>query len=117
MQAKKFLKRFTDLENEIALKQGIINKLEQLGTDTAQITAYKKSLNDDLIKIEDIQREIMLVIGQLSNSKLKLLVVKRYICGETWAKVADDLNYSYVHVVHRLHPKALEEIEKILESM
>ena len=113
MNIKDFLQQHLELKNEIANKQTQINELEQLNINNPQITELQRTLYKDLIKLIESRNEVLTRIYKIQDSKLRLLLVKRYICGDTWGKISADMNYSYVHVAHRLHKKALEELEKI----
>ena len=42
----------------------------------------------------------------------KMILVCRYIKGDTWEKVADGVGYSLTNI-HRLHKKALEHFEPV----
>ena len=42
------------------------------------------------------------------------LLYERYINGKTWEQIAVTLNYSFVHVVHRLHPAALRAVQAVI---
>ena len=42
------------------------------------------------------------------------LLIYRYLDFETWESIAVMMNYSYVHVVHNLHPKAIEKIKELI---
>ena len=39
---------------------------------------------------------------------------ERYINGKTWEQVAVQMNYSYVHIVHRMHPAVLRTLQEVL---
>lgn len=44
------------------------------------------------------------------------ILILRYLNFQTWEMIACKMNYSYVHIVHNLHPKALRAIEKVLKE-
>jgi len=54
------------------------------------------------------QAQALAVIGRVEDTRLRELLTQRYINGLTWEKVACEMNYSYKHVTHVLHPKALQ---------
>lgn len=114
MNAKEYLQQYAELKDEVFNKQAQIDELEQLNIKNPQIIDLQHTLKDDLTRLLDTLTEITGKIYKIPNSKLRLLLIKRYISGDTWGKISADMNYSYVHVVHRLHPQALEELEKIL---
>lgn len=78
---------------------------------------------DDLIRLQEdynkrakaiIQEQIRIeqVISSLDDPVSRALLGYRYIDGLEWQQIADKLYYSYVHVVHRLFPKALKCFEE-----
>lgn len=137
MTAKEYLQQYIDLKNEIRSKQEQIKELEELaanvapslntsgsgtvsdkvGINSAKIVDIVYEVNEKLISLIEMREEIVSRIDRLDNSKLRLLLVKRYICGDTWEKIAVDMNYSYVHIVHRLHPQALAAFAKLFPEI
>ena len=113
MNAKEYLQQYAEIKDEVFNKQAQITELEQLNINNPQITDLQRTLHKDLIRLIESRNEVLTRIYKIQDSKLRLLLVKRYICGETWGEISADMNYSYVHVVHRLHKKALEELKKI----
>ena len=71
------------------------------------------SLKKDMDTLFKLKEKISDTISQIEESECKTLLIHRYICGKKWDKVAKDMGYSYVHVVHRLHPKALMKISEL----
>ncbi len=68
---------------------------------------------DELCRVKE---EIEAVIDKVEDSKLRNLLRCRYINCMTWEDTAYAMGMSFYHVVHRLHPKALCEVQKILET-
>ena len=48
------------------------------------------------------------------NLSMAMDLKLRYLCGMPWEEVAEVMDYSYVHIVHRLHPKALEKFKEVV---
>ena len=46
---------------------------------------------------------------------LHLVLEKRYLCFESWEKIAVDMNYDITHI-HRLHNLGLKETSKLIKS-
>ncbi len=59
-----------------------------------------------------VKQEIQKAIFTVNDRTLRELLQRRYINGERWEKIANDMNYSYRHTIMELHPKALAEISK-----
>lgn len=60
-----------------------------------------------------IKAEILNAITAVDNPTYRTLLIERYINFKTWEKIAVDMNYSYVHLVHTLHPCALKALKTL----
>ena len=69
----------------------------------------KRSLALD--KLQQVER----VIAEVENKDYRQLLHRRYIEGNTWEKIAVEMNYSYQWIC-KLHGRALQEIERILKA-
>ncbi|MDD4608959.1 MAG: hypothetical protein PHY71_02245 [Bacteroidaceae bacterium] len=69
----------------------------------------KRSLALD--KLQQVER----VIAEVENKDYRQLLHRRYIEGNTWEKIAVEMNYSYQWIC-KLHGRALPEIERILKA-
>ena len=83
------------------------DKFIKYASYSEQLEQYEK----DLI---DIKSEIAAAIQKVKNPTLYTVLFQRYVEFKRWEEIALDMNYSYVHVVHNLHPKALAVISKIV---
>ena len=136
MTAKEYLQQYRNAEDSINAKLDQIHKLRELATKTTQtLTAdnVQSSGSDDKISVtvskivdmenevdaeidelHDIKNQVEGVISAVPNAKQRAVLTRRYINGYTWERIAADMNFSYWHVVGRLHPSALKEIQYIL---
>ena len=73
-------------------------------------TEYAKKVSMLIKRKKQIQK----VIDSLQRADYRIILTEYYINMKTWEQVAIDNYYSYYHVVHRLHPGALRQIEKML---
>lgn len=71
---------------------------------------YSADMDDRLKELYTYQRKMLKLINRVDDSTYRALLTARYINCETWEQIAIDMNYSYVHIVHRLHPQALDAI-------
>lgn len=60
--------------------------------------------------------EIYKTICQIPDGKSRVLLLKRYIGGESFERIAADMGYTYNHICKNLHPDALAEVDKILQQ-
>ena len=56
----------------------------------------------------------MSAIDKVEDYRLHDLLVNRYINFYTWEKIAEDMDYSVVHI-YRLHGQALKEFQNVME--
>ena len=78
-----------------------------------KIDSIEKSLKSDMDELIGLKEKATLIINMIDVPEYRSLLIHRYLYGKTWYEVADSMGYSYVHIVHRLHPRAL----KILGEM
>jgi len=128
----KILKQLLNLHQDIKMKSEILVRLREMSQTINGISlshTYSKNkrsprskVEDSVIKIfsveENFQKDItalsrlsgkfLAVLNKIEDIRCKELLTYRYLCGDTWEQVADKMNYSYVHIVTRLHPKALK---------
>lgn len=88
---------------------------DKLGDAVARIMEAESRVSDELEMLEATEREVIRTINLVKDATLKQLLYERYINGKTFEKIAVEMNYSYVHVVHRLHPKGLKAIKDVIE--
>lgn len=87
---------------------------EKLVDAVSKIIEAKNRVSDELEMLEATEREIVKTIDSVTDNALNTLLYKRYINGKTFEQIAVEMNYSYYHVVHRLHPKALKAVKMLL---
>ena len=75
---------------------------------------YCRRIDEHKIELLKILKEIMEAIMKVEDPTLRNLLIYRYLDFETWESIAVMMNYSYVHVVHNLHPKAMEKIKELI---
>ena len=67
-------------------------------------------LCEAMADLVDVTCEISRAIQKIENYDYQDLLVKRYVLGQSWEKIADDMNYG-IRNVHRLHGEALRELK------
>lgn len=82
-------------------------KLEEC---TQKIMDLQHELADALANLADVNCAIAKTIREIKNYDYQDLLVKRYVFGEPWEKIATDLEYD-LRYVHKLHGRALQEIK------
>ena len=133
MNAKEFLSRGINLDrrvetitDQIEHYKSIVNKCTVTYSDSPKSTTSSYRLEDCTQKIMDLQSElceavadlvdvtcdIARTISKVENYDYEDLLVKRYVLGEPWEKIAEEMNYSEQHI-HRLHGEALKKISDV----
>ena len=131
MNAKDFLMRGINLErrvetikDQIEHYKALVNDCSVTYSDSPKSTASNYKLEDCTQKIMDLQDELCSTmadlvdvtceigkaIQKLDNYDYQDLLVKRYVLGKPWEKIAEEMNYG-IRNVHRLHGEALREIK------
>lgn len=131
MNAKDFLMRGINLERRVdTIKEQIehykalVNDCSVTYSDSPKSTASNYKLEECTQKIMDLQEElceamadlvdvtceISRAIQKIENYDYHDLLVKRYVLGEPWEKIATDLGYE-LRYIHKLHGRALQEIK------
>lgn len=132
MNAKEYLKQAFYLDKRINSKLEQVESLNALATkatftlsdmpkspnrgtskleDTiVKIIDLQEEINRDIDKLVDLKKEIVRTIKKIEDKELQVVLEKRYLCFESWEKIAVEMNYSIQHIF-RLHIKALKNIE------
>lgn len=75
----------------------------------------ESEINADLQHLIDLKHEVVTIIKCVESPELQTLLELRYLCFRTWEQIAVELYYDIRHV-HRLHGRALNEVETIRRS-
>jgi len=86
---------------------------DKMADTVAKLVDAEVEAADDIARLLAVQREIGQVIGRVQNPVYRLVLEERYINCKTFEKIAVDNAYSYYHVVHRLHPRALAAVKEV----
>ncbi|WP_148465559.1 hypothetical protein [Peptoniphilus harei] len=79
-----------------------------------KIIDLQEEINRDIDKLVDLKAEMVGTIKQIQNKELQVILEKRYLCYETWEKIAVDMNYDIRHI-HRLHNLGLKETSNLIK--
>lgn len=138
MNAKDYLMQIKYLEQRIQLKQEEITQLRTLATsitaptdrEAVQTSGTTDKVGELVVKIVDLRYEINDIIDKLIDTKRECIEVieqieiplqyavlhKFYIDNKPLPVIASELHYSYEHI-KRIHRKALQNVEKILQKV
>ncbi|MBQ6756500.1 MAG: hypothetical protein IJP43_06115 [Oscillospiraceae bacterium] len=77
---------------------------------------YTDKIDAAIAELYNVKTETIGAISRVKDNNLAELLMLYYVNGETWERVAAEMAYSYSHVVHVLHPRALAAMEDILRK-
>ena len=78
----------------------------------AKMVDLESEINADLTRLINLKHEIVTVIKCVESPELQTLLELRYLCFKTWEQIAVDLHFD-LRWVHRLHNRALNEVDAI----
>lgn len=87
---------------------------DRIGAEVARIVDAESRVSDELELLEATEREVIGTIDKITDGTLHTLLYERYINGKTFETISVQMNFSYYHIVHRLHPKALKAVKMLL---
>ena len=110
---------------EFSTKTGIIfDEVKSGGTrknrskieeSVCKITDIENALKKDMNELIELKETAMRIIDRIDEPEYRFLLIQRYLYGKKWDDVAEVMGYSYGHLVHRMHPRAIEKL-KALEA-
>ena len=77
--------------------------------------AYSETIDKRIDKLYAVKNEILTAINTVADNTLRELLILRYIKFYTWEEIAVKMGYTF-QWAHVLHKRALQNIEKILNS-
>lgn len=81
----------------------------------AKIVDLQAEINADIDALVDLKRDILETIKGLENQEYQTILERRYLCFETWERIAAEMEYD-LRWLFRLHGKALERVQEALEK-
>ena len=75
------------------------------------IMQEEKRTQDYIAEIAQTRKDIEAAIYAVKDAKLSTLLMMRYMQHRSWEQIAVIMHYSYVHIVHRMHPEALKAVK------
>ena len=135
MTAKEYLNQLIAMDNAINRKQQRLATLRDVAMNTTpnyadeavQRTREKNPLENIMSKIVDLDREIdedidALVdfkaevwekLDKIADERYKRILWLRYADRKTWRYISLELNFT-IRYIHKMHLKALAELDKII---
>ena len=86
---------------------------DSIANTITKIVSLEKDINSDIDRLVDTKKEVIETIDKVSDNDLKCLLQYRYLQFKTWEEIAVEMGFSY-QWVHKLHARALSEIENLI---
>ncbi|SMC38396.1 DUF1492 domain-containing protein [Papillibacter cinnamivorans] len=86
---------------------------DKLSSAVARIADMKSEIDDEMKYLIEMKRIVLSTINSIPNKRQRRVLRLRYINGMRWEEIAVKIERDY-RWVHRLHGKALIEVEKII---
>lgn len=80
-----------------------------------KIIDLQDEINRDIDTLVDLKADIMRLVKSVSCREYQTILEKRYLCFQSWEKIAAAMDYD-IRWLYRLHGKALEEVQEILDA-
>ena len=126
-EKKQYLRRYLEAKRRAALLQTQIAQLQEdatsisvnldgmpHGNSNSDLSGYAAKLDMLLRKLEAEREEQMFLYQEIKNSVDRVenavdreILTRRYLLGQTWEKIAVEMNYEYRYLL-RLHGRSLE---------
>ena len=84
---------------------------KDLAINSPSYHKYIKTIDKAIEQTKREKQDTLDSINSVENRQLNTLLRLRYIQGYTWERIADEMYFSYKHIM-RLHKKALKAIEE-----
>lgn len=84
-------------------------KLDSFSETVAKIVDMKCQINSEIDSFINLRKDIFELIRVLQYPEYEV-IYKRYICYQSWEKIALDMNYTYRNVLI-IHGKALQRLQ------
>ena len=111
MNTREWLTQGKYISKEIRALKDALDKAEHLPSQKTNYSQYKNILEDKIELLSKTNKDIISAIYEVENNVLRTLLIERFINNNTWEIVSHKLGYDFYHVIKRLYPKAVAEIE------
>lgn len=111
MEIKDWLAQGKTINKEICALKTALDKAMHLPGKSESCELYKDLLEDKITQLSKTNSDIISAIYSIEDNILRTLLIERFINNNTWEIVSYKLGYDFYHVIKRLYPKAIAEIE------
>lgn len=119
MQYRAAMRRTHAISDHIAELRAVCEQLRTedghrvaLDKAVAELVDTQEKVQAEVVRLTRLEAEVACTIDRAAEP-YRTLLYERYINGKTWEQISVELNYSYMHIVHRLHPAALRMVDEL----
>ena len=91
-------------------------KTDKLPEAVEKIMEIEAEIGRRIAELATLRIDIYTTVCKIPDGKSRVLLLKRYIGGESFERIAADMGYTYNHICKNIHPDALAEVDKILKQ-
>lgn len=77
---------------------------------------YDKELERYLTSLMKEYELLTSAIAKVPHSLHRTILLERFIKGKTWEQIAISTQYNFYHVIKRLIPKAMADLQRVLDG-
>jgi hypothetical protein len=89
---------------------------DKLPEAVEKIMEIEEEIGKRVSALAIMRLDIYNTICKVPDGKSRVLLLKRYIGGESFERIAADMGYTYNHICKNLHSQGLDEVDKILKE-
>lgn len=87
---------------------------DKIGDAVSRIVDLQAELNAEIDRYIDSKAEICKALNKIQKQRYFDVLYKRYVLFKTWQQIADEMGYTDLRSVYRLHGRALLAFNRIL---
>lgn len=92
-------------------------KADKIPEAVEKIIEIEAEIGKRVEELAMVRIDIYNTICKVTDWKLRVLLIKRYIGNESFEKIAYEMGYNHHYLTHTVHVNALEEVEKIMKDI
>ena len=83
---------------------------QRMENNIVKIIDLEREINEDIDKLIEVKKSIISTIKKVENPEYQTLLELRYLCFKKWGQIAIDMGYD-TSWIHRLHNKAIKKLK------
>jgi hypothetical protein len=108
------LRELAEMANSVIsdMPPNTIRNFKKMEDAIVKILDLENEISEDINYLADLKQKVVKSIKKVDNPEYQVILEMRYLCFESWEKIAVDLHYSIRHIF-KLHGEALNLCTKI----